>query len=71
MPFYDYVCPECGHKETAMRKVAERDFPPLCVKHVGDGFPPEVRRVPMTRNTVTAPSFHLKGKGWAKDGYGK
>ena len=27
MPFYDYLCHECGHEFTEMRKIADRAIP--------------------------------------------
>lgn len=85
MPFYDYVCPDCGHKETAMRKVAERDAKAPGCAHIPEGMPahfhvtltgdgPTWEQAPeffarMERVKVAAPGFVLKGKGWAKDGY--
>ena len=71
MPFYTYTCPECGHKATKMRKVAERDDPapcPLCSITCGDDCT-ATRHHPMTRD-IAGPAFALKGKGWARDGYG-
>lgn len=68
MPMYTYTCPSCGHKATAIRKVAERDLPLYC----GHGaLPPldlEKDYLPMTRD-IAGPAFALKGKGWARDGY--
>ena len=32
MPFYDYCCPDCGHCQEELRKVAEVDEPCLCEK---------------------------------------
>ena len=68
MPFwYVYECPHCPATKTLRRTVAERDSPLLC--YHGDrafeegGTPSRMRRV------IVSPPFHLKGKGWAKDGY--
>ena len=30
MPLYSFHCPECGKRETAFRKIADRDMVPIC-----------------------------------------
>ena len=76
MPFYTYTCPDCHLSDTLMRKVAERDFPVECDRHIvwdGEVITGAYRACPdlhlMTRD-IAGPAFALKGKGWARDGYG-
>ena len=62
MPIYDYVCKDCGHKTTEIRKYIEKDEPCECEKCSSQNT---------ERDTVpAATTFILKGKGWAKDNYG-
>lgn len=63
MPIYEYECKTCGKRvEVEQRITAE----PLtthreCAETPCDG---DVKRL------ITRTSFILKGRGWAKDGYG-
>jgi putative FmdB family regulatory protein len=36
MPFYDYLCPECGQEFTLRRKVGEADDPTKCPECGGE-----------------------------------
>ncbi|MBT4697194.1 MAG: zinc ribbon domain-containing protein [Candidatus Marinimicrobia bacterium] len=66
MPIYEYVCEDCGHDFEEILHFSERDDPieapcpnptrPLCEGKV--------------HLKVSLGSFHLKGGGWYKDGYG-
>jgi putative FmdB family regulatory protein len=56
MPSYSYKCKSCGHRFDGDAKMSAPNPPcPECKA--------ETEKVP------TAPSFHLKGGGWAEDGY--
>lgn len=60
MPTYNYECPREGcdeERNDVFHKLAEDG--PKCPKH---------KRTPMMKK-LSAPSFHLKGGGWHKDGY--
>lgn len=60
MPTYNYECPREGCDEKQLEvfhKLAEDG--PKCSKHT---------RTPMVK-MLSAPSFHLKGGCWEKDGY--
>jgi putative FmdB family regulatory protein len=53
MPFYEYLCKNCGHELEAMQKVSDSPLKkcPSCGK-------PQLQRL------MSAPSFRLKGGGW-------
>jgi putative FmdB family regulatory protein len=55
MPIFDYQCQACSHSFDVLQKMnaAPLEDCPECGK-------PELRKM------LSAPSFHLKGKGWQK-----
>jgi len=55
LPIFAYQCPDCGHSFDALQKVGEEALSecPNCCSH---GL----------RKLLSAPNFHLKGKGWRK-----
>lgn len=55
---FDHRCENCNHKFEEILRKAE-DNAPCC---------PKCGSVSVRRE-LSAPSFHLKGSGWAKDGY--
>ena len=59
MPIYEYGCAECGYEFEEMQKFRD---PPLqdC---------PQCEQ-PAAQRKISISSFHLKGGGWCKDGYG-
>ena len=65
MPMYEYRCPKCGH---TVEKLQGFDAEaPTCEK----GCTEEKTKEPVkTKRLISQTSFHLKGGGWAKDGYG-
>ena len=60
MPIYEYQCTECDH---IIEKI--------------ESFESEIRTIicpfcnGISNRILSLGSFHLKGDGWAKDGYGK
>jgi len=58
VPIHDYECQSCGYVLPDWRHRLT-DQPPRC-PHCGS----------QTKKLVVAPPFHLKGDGWARDGYG-
>lgn len=58
MPLNEYQCTECGHLFEEIQKFSD-DPLEKCPECSGA----------LVKN-MSAPSFHLKGGGWAKDGYG-
>jgi putative FmdB family regulatory protein len=54
VPFYDYVCEDCGHEMEVMHSVHEHGPSecPRCQGHM--------------RNCISAPAVHFKGTGWAR-----
>ena len=64
MPIYEYKCENCGHEFEEMLHFSERDVP----INTPCPFPTCCGKVHLK---MSLGSFHLKGDGWAKDGYGK
>lgn len=53
MPFYEYICPLCGHEFEQLQKFSDAPLTtcPSCHK---EGL----------QKKISAPAFHLKGSGW-------
>ena len=53
MPFYEYQCAKCGHKEEVLQKISDKPLKkcPQCGK-------------PALKKLVSAAAFRLKGGGW-------
>jgi len=53
MPFYEYECPHCGHREEVLQKITDKPLKkcPNCGKN---GL----------KKLMSAPVFRLKGAGW-------
>jgi len=64
MPIYEYKCENCGHEFEEMLHFSERENPLIAPCP----FPTCTGKVHLK---MSLGSFHLKGDGWAKDGYGK
>ena len=64
MPIYEYKCENCGYEFEDMLHFSERDDP----LNTPCSFPTCDGKVHLK---MSLGSFHLKGDGWAKDGYGK
>tara|TARA_B100001245_G_C22786853_1_gene379725 strand:- start:224 stop:439 length:216 start_codon:yes stop_codon:yes gene_type:complete len=62
MPLYSYRCSLCGISDDYIVDTKKRDKTFPCEQEGCTGI--------MTRE-MDAPSIHLKGGGWAKDGYSK
>lgn len=66
MPIYRYKCRECGHETEKLAPMSASN--PTCEGSVSDAD-----EIQCGGETVKVPSqstFHLKGGGWEKDGYG-
>jgi|TARA_B100002003_G_C14047657_1_gene504630 putative FmdB family regulatory protein len=63
MPIYEYKCEDCGHEFEEMLHFSERDIP----LNTPCSFPTCDGKVHLK---MSLGSFHLKGGGWYKDGYG-
>ena len=64
MPIYEYKCDVCGHEFEEMLHFSEREDP----LNIPCSFPTCGGKVHLK---MSLGSFHLKGSGWYKDGYGK
>jgi putative FmdB family regulatory protein len=53
MPFYEYVCQECGHELEKLQKISDAPLTdcPACQK-------------PALKKKISAAGFRLKGGGW-------
>ena len=64
MPIYEYKCENCGYEFEEMLHFSEREDP----LNTPCSFPTCGGKVHLK---MSLGSFHLKGSGWYKDGYGK
>ena len=64
MPIYEYKCENCGYEFEEMLHFTERDDP----LNTPCSFLTCSGKVHLK---MSLGSFHLKGSGWYKDGYGK
>ena len=75
MPLYEYKCEECGYEFEEMLHFSERDVPlnTPCPNRIFDrNQDPQCFDCDgKIHLKMSLGSFHLKGDGWAKDGYGK
>ena len=62
MPIYEYKCEDCGYEFEDMLHFSERDIP----LNSPCSFPTCGGKVHLK---MSLGSFHLKGAGWAQDGY--
>jgi len=85
MPVYEYVCEECGTPLERIESLADPPEPPTCPrKHhytvtygqIGETQVPTDPDDPgyylcpgKMKRVISQSTFHLKGGGWAKDGY--
>ena len=74
MPIYEYKCEECGHEFEEMLHFSERDVPlnTPCPNRIFDRNqePQCFDCRGKVHLKMSLGSFHLKGSGWYKDGYG-
>ena len=75
MPIYEYKCDVCGHEFEEMLHFSERDVPlnTPCPNRIFDrNQEPQCFDCDgKVHLKMSLGSFHLKGSGWYKDGYGK
>ena len=75
MPIYEYKCDACGHEFEEMLHFSERDVPlnTSCPNRIFDrNQEPQCFDCDgKVHLKMSLGSFHLKGSGWYKDGYGK
>ena len=74
MPIYEYKCDVCGHEFEEMLHFSERDVPlnTPCPNRIFDrNQEPQCFDCDgKVHLKMSLGSFHLKGGGWYKDGYG-
>lgn len=71
MPVYVYKCEKCSHEFEQTRKMSDPNPPcPKVVLAPEEGPPqPESLCDGPTTKLIVGGTFHLKGSGWASDGY--
>ena len=69
MPIYAYRCDECGHEFESILKMSDPNPPCPKVQPEPDQVDPYVVCGCPTSKLITGGAFHLKGSGWASDGY--
>ena len=74
MPIYEYKCDACEYEFEEMLHFSERDVPlnTPCPNRIFDRYqePQCFDCDGKIHLKMSLGSFHLKGAGWAKDGYG-
>ena len=63
MPLYDYKCDECGFIEEVLQNSNDPFYNENDCPNCGESG--------IMARMISVGSFHLKGGGWAKDGYVK
>ena len=73
MPLYEYKCEDCGHEFEEMLHFSERDVPlnTPCEQQIEQTKHMSFKCDGKVHLKMSLGSFHLKGSGWYKDGYGK
>ena len=73
MPIYEYKCEDCGHEFEEMLHFSERDVPlnTPCEQQIEQTKHMSFKCDGKVHLKMSLGSFHLKGSGWYKDGYGK
>ena len=73
MPLYEYKCEDCGHEFEEMLHFSERDVPlnTPCEQQIEQTKHMSFKCDGEVHLKMSLGSFHLKGSGWYKDGYGK
>jgi len=67
MPYYEYECETCGKPLTRYVPVIPQTVPEQVVDICSHGE--RVSKPATFKRVMSMPNFHLKGKGWGKDGY--
>ena len=73
MPIYEYKCENCGYDFEEMLHFSERDVPlnTPCEQQIEQTKHMSFKCDGKVHLKMSLGSFHLKGSGWYKDGYGK
>ena len=73
MPIYEYKCEDCGHEFEEMLHFSEREVPlnTPCEQQIEQTKHMSFKCDGKVHLKMSLGSFHLKGGGWYKDGYGK
>ena len=73
MPIYEYECENCGYEFEEMLHFSERDVPlnTPCEQQIEQTKHMSFKCDGKVHLKMSLGSFHLKGSGWYKDGYGK
>ena len=73
MPIYEYKCEDCGHEFEEMLHFSEREVPlnTPCEQQIEQTKHMSFKCDGKVHLKMSLGSFHLKGGGWYKDGYGE
>ena len=73
MPIYEYKCENCGYEFEEMLHFSEREVPlnTPCEQQIEQTKHMSFKCDGKVHLKMSLGSFHLKGSGWYKDGYGK
>jgi putative FmdB family regulatory protein len=58
MPIYEYCCTNCGKHTEMLKSIKDSSRAEFCAECGG-----------LSLKVMSANTFHLKGNGWAADGY--
>lgn len=65
MPLYEFVCPQCGQRETFLTPLDHRDDPQTCPNECVEALDGVVRLVQMER-VISAPSGFIGADSWRR-----
>jgi predicted nucleic acid-binding Zn ribbon protein len=68
MPVYEFECDTCGVVSEEFYPIIPREVPTHLMKPCGQCG--DIWSERSHKKVLSLPTFHLKGGGWAKDGYG-
>jgi putative FmdB family regulatory protein len=62
VPTYEFRCPKCAKEVEIQKSMSDESVPLCCEENCGN--------IEMVQ-IISKSSFHLKGLGWAAEGYSK
>lgn len=68
MPTYSYKCKSCGAERDVIKSIHASNRPEPCKAEACSGKKDKEKQMV---KILSATPFHLKGRGWYRDGYTK